>query len=342
MGTPLHRVTRPRALFPSGPGSRLGPRLRPAMGGISTPANGGAHHDQPIRRHPPPAADRGKRGGARRRGVRRQRDAHREPGEPGAVHGVESRPATPPRRARPPARSTCSTPTTRPPRHGRRLRDHGRLAGGDPVQPVLPDPGDRGERRVGDLVEPCHAHPRLQVRARPRGRHPDARQRRRQGPGRQRRRDDRDLEAPRRPQVVRWQGHDLRRLQVRVGMGHGPGQRRRHHLGVRRPHGLGLPVRDRHGPPLQERLRGLPPDGGRPAAARLPVPAPGRGPGQGRRLPAGRDREPPHERRVQVRVGDARAPRSGSRATSSTRAGSPASPPTSTRSCSSGTAIRTR
>ena len=50
------------------------------------------------------------------------------------------------------------------------------------------------------LVDPDR---RLQVRARPRRLDPDHRQRRRQGPGRQRRRDDRHLEAARRPQVVR-------------------------------------------------------------------------------------------------------------------------------------------
>ena len=36
-------------------------------------------------------------------------------------------------------------------RSGRRHRHHRRLAGGDPVQPVLPDPGHRGQRRRRDV-----------------------------------------------------------------------------------------------------------------------------------------------------------------------------------------------
>ena len=168
------------------------------------------------------------------------------------------------RERRRPARSTCSTRTTRRPTGADGgHRDRRRLAGGDPVQPVLPDPGHRGQRRVRGVGDPRDVHPRLQVRAGPRGRDPDPRERRRQGPGRQRRRDDRHLEAARRPQVVRRHRPDLRRLQVRVGMGHGPGQRGRHHVGLRGHDGLGLPVRDRHGPPLREHLRGLHHDGGR-------------------------------------------------------------------------------
>ena len=62
----------------------------------------------------------------------------------------------------------------------------------------------------------------------------------------------------------------------------------------------------------------------------------------GARLPAGRDREHAHQRRVQVRVGHARAPSSASRRTRTTRAGRRASRPTSTPSSSSGTAIPTR
>ena len=46
-----------------------------------------------------------------------------------------------------------------------------------------------------DVGDPRDVHPRLQVRAGPRGRDPDPRERRRQGAGRQRRRDDRHLEA---------------------------------------------------------------------------------------------------------------------------------------------------
>ena len=134
------------------------------------------------------------------------------------------------RRRRPRGRSTCSTPPTSP----RRARTAARSIIGDwqeanAVQPVLPDPGHRGERRLGDVVDARRVHQRLQVRARPRQGDPDARQRRRQGPGRQRRRDDRDLDPPRRPQVVRRPGPDLRRLQVRLGVGARPRQRGRRH-----------------------------------------------------------------------------------------------------------------
>ena len=111
------------------------------------------------------------------------------------------------------------------------------------------------------VVDARRVHGRLQVRARPRDPGPDAGQRRREGPGRQRRRDDRDLDPARRAEVVRRPGPHVRRLQVRLGVGAQPRQRRRRHLGLRRRHGLGLPVRDRDGPALQERLRGLHHDG---------------------------------------------------------------------------------
>ena len=86
---------------------------------------------------------------------------------------------------------------------------------------------------------------RLQVHPAARRRaDPDDRQRwRHRRP--ERRRDDRHLEAPRRPQVVRRRAPHLRRLQVRVGVGPRQGQHRRHHrrLGEHQ----GLRVRVRHG-----------------------------------------------------------------------------------------------
>ena len=78
---------------------------------------------------------------------------------------------------------------------------------------------DRGERRVGDVGDARRLHPRLQVRAGPRRGHPDARQRRRPGAGRGRRRDDREVDAPGRPQVVGRRAAHVRRLQVRLGVG---------------------------------------------------------------------------------------------------------------------------
>ena len=54
---------------------------------------------------------------------------------------------------------------------------------------------------------------------------------------------------------------------------------------------LRVPVRHRHGPALQERLRGLPHPGRRAAAAPLPVQDPDQGPGQRRGLPPRRDRQ---------------------------------------------------
>ena len=59
-------------------------------------------------------------------------------------------PGAPERRR--PARSTCSH-RLRARRDGSRRRHghHRRLAGGHPVQPVLPDPGHRGQRRVRDV-----------------------------------------------------------------------------------------------------------------------------------------------------------------------------------------------
>ena len=62
----------------------------------------------------------------------------------------------------------------------------------------------------GDPGRARHGHERLQVRTRPGDGDPDARQRRRQGPRRRRRRDDRDLEAPPRPEMVGRPAPDLR------------------------------------------------------------------------------------------------------------------------------------
>ena len=83
-------------------------------------------------------------------------------------------------------------------------------------------------------------------------------------------------------------------------------------------------------------------DGGRAAAAPLPREDPGHGPGQRRGLPARRGRQHAGQRRVQVRVGHAAAPSCASPGTTTTRAARRASRPTSTRSCSSGTATPTR
>ena len=157
-----------------------------------------------------------------------------------------------------------------PDRRRRRRPGHRRrLAGGDPVQPVLPDPGHRGERRVGRrgprLATFTHDYkyaPDLAAEI------PTLDNGGVKVPG-----DNGDA------MTVTWKlrdglkwsdgtGPHLRRLQVRLGMGHGPRQRRRHHLGLRGRDGVGLPVRDGHGPPLQERVRGLHHDGGGPAAAR--------------------------------------------------------------------------
>ena len=129
-------------------------------------------------------------------------------------------------------------------RHARWHDDHRRLAGSHPVQPVLLHPGHRGQRRLVHLAQPADDQPRLQVHPAARRRaDPDDRQRwRHRRP--ERRRDDRHLEAPRRPQVVRRRAPHLRRLQVRVGVGPRQGQHR--HQGRLGEH-QGLRVRVRHG-----------------------------------------------------------------------------------------------
>ena len=152
-----------------------------------------------------------------------------------------------------PRPSTCSTPATRRPTAPTAAPPSSGTGRRRPVQPVLPDPGHRGQRRRGAWAPLVTLTQRLQVRARPRGADPDDRQRRRQGPGRRRRRDDRHLEAARRPQVVRRRAPHLRRLQVRVGVGPRQGQHRRRDRRLRGHQGLRVPVGHRHGPPLHMR-----------------------------------------------------------------------------------------
>ena len=111
---------------------------------------GGAFDAVQARRHGLPARGRNGRDGD---GRRRRAAAAPRPRAPARRRRPASRRRRPPRgadrRARRRARSTCSTRRTSPRRHGRRPGHHRRLAGGDPVQPVLLHPGHRGERRVG-------------------------------------------------------------------------------------------------------------------------------------------------------------------------------------------------
>ena len=164
MGTPPGRMASAACLVPARPrGSRLGQRLRPAMGRVSVPAKRrSTHMTNPIRRHPPPAADRRERGGARRGGLRRQsRPPPRRPPATPACRG-DGRAAVRRRQPRAPPTGEIdlfNTDYAPDRRHRRRHRDRRRLAGGDPVQPVLPDPGHRGQRRVRDVGDPRRRSP---------------------------------------------------------------------------------------------------------------------------------------------------------------------------------------
>ena len=143
------------------------------------------------------------------------------------------------RRPRRPARSTCSARPTRPTARRRPAARSSSATGRKPPSSTRTTYGQVTEANVASLVwhTPADDQQRLQVHPAARGRaDPDDRQRWRHGPRRERRRDDRHLEAPRRPQVVRRRAPHLRRLQVRVGVGHRPGQHRRRHRRLRRHH----------------------------------------------------------------------------------------------------------
>ena len=174
------------------------------------------------------------------------------------------------RRARGRGRPVQHRPTR--PRKGRPVaRHHRRLAGSHPVQPVLPGPGHRGQRRLARLAQPADDHQRLPVRPAARGRSdPDHRQRRRHG-RRGRRRDDRHLEAPRRPEVVRRPAASP----ATTSSTRGSGSSTRTTSGVVTAGweditNFECAVRHRHDLALQGRLRGLPDPRGRAAAAPLP------------------------------------------------------------------------
>ena len=328
-----------------GPSRGIGAAVRRRVrreGGVQ----GGDNDADPARR--PGLAARGRDGGDhdRRRCLRLQLHVQREPDRgPGLDAGRDACGLV-----RRPGRVAVARRADRPLQHrlrpgagnGRRHGDPGRLAGGHAVQPLLPHAGHRGERGLGRVVDARGVHRRLQVRARPRDPGPDAGQRRREGPGRQRRRDDRDLDPARRAQVVRRPGPHVRRLQVRLGVGAQPRQRGRRHLGLRRRHGVGLPVRDRDGPALQERVRGLHHDGRSPRCRATTCPR-SRSRTRSTARASGPTRSRSCRRAARSSSSPSRPPRRfASRATRTTRAGRRASRPTSTPWCSSGTAIPTR
>ena len=181
----------------------------------------------------------------------------------------------------------------------------------------------------------------LQLRAGPRDGRADHRQRRRQGARRRRRRDDGHVDASRRPQVVGRRAAHLRRLHVRLRVGHGPRQRRRHHHRLTDISEIECASDTEMIQHFSEGLRGLHhPQRGAPAAA-LPRGHPDGRPGQRRRLPGRRSRRPAGHRRVQVRVGHAGRGAAPGPQRQLHELGRPASRPTSTPSSSSGTATPT-
>ena len=261
----------------------------------------------------------------------------------GAADPAES-PAPRRRRSRRPRRST-SPNTTYAPEEG---TDGGSIIIGDWQEANQFNPYYLGQVTEANVASAAWAslvvlHPRLSLRARPRDRRPDDRQRRRQGPRRGRRRDDRDLDAPPRPQVVGRRAPHLRRLQVRVGVGPRPGQRRRRsrpatsditRLRVRLGHRDGLALhedlRGLHHPRRSPRCRAT-------TCETIPIADQVNGAG----FRAERDRQPAGQRRVQVRVGHAAAGAAPGQEPELHEPLRPASRPTSTTSSGSGTATPT-
>ena len=231
-------------------------------------------------------------------------------------------------------------------RRRRRHRDRRRLAGGDPVQPVLPDPGHRGQRRVRRVGDP-------------RDRSPTTTSTRRTSRPRSRPLENGGVKVPGDngdAMTVTWKlrdglkwsdGEPTSPATTSSTRGSGSWTRTTWASSPRASRtstAWDCPSATRHGPPLRERVRGLHHDGGGArcrgtSSTQIPIAdqVNGRrasGPTRSPRCPVSgafkfesvtpRRRAPPRPQRR------------------TTGAGRPASRPISTRSSSSGTATRTR